>query len=162
MDKVGYPPKEVSGYHVNPRVPSLGDPNVVETILRVFVKDALDRRTEYANRDIVLVQLEQLDREACLETAGIFIGSNHFFNGLPGWNEQGGLDAFLVRELNIAETDPLLRVATTLAQLLLEMTELANYAGQEGVLEEQWDWQVDATIETFRNFMLGIPVVHDD
>jgi hypothetical protein len=144
------------------RVPWLGDSYVVEGLLRSFAKEAMDRRNACAMDELRPEEWKQLDRDACLQLADIFLGKNPFFNSVPGWNEPGKIDVFLVREFNLGDTDPILRVATVLAELLLEMVNVAKYASQEGVVEEQWVWQVDAAIETYRNYMIGIVIPFDD
>jgi hypothetical protein len=144
------------------RVPSLGDPQVVDRILGVFVKEAMDRYIACAQSELSPAAYQEGDRSACLETAKLFLGLNPFFQTVPEWNCPGAIDEFLVRQLNIGETEPILRLATALSELLIEMHNLRKYAAEPGILEEQWVWQVGAIIETYRNFLLGVPVAQDD
>lgn len=129
----------------------LGDTIVIEGMIRNFFNDALQRRI--AN-DTSATDQDQKDAQTLAE---ILLGEHpNDFRPQPAWNRPGGLDAYLAKKLELEDIDPADRVATALLGALMIYYNIVTYAQQPGVLEEQWNWQVDVLVQDTRNLLLGI------
>lgn len=75
---------------------------------------------------------------------------------VPGWNEPGHIDVYLAPLLEGEEPDPESVLEHFAIALLQELMQVANYANEPGVTEEQWQWQMVAIYDRFSRMALGI------
>ncbi len=156
--ETGIPESLASAQAVN----YLGDSETVETIVRQFFARNYARSNPNDPSFLPKEQWGQMAQADCLDMATIFLGRNKDYPGLKTWNEAGGIDAWLRVEANVGEEDPQLCVATYFQHVLTEFNKIANYAQEEGVLPEQWQWQIDDLVESTRDLLLGMPAEPDE
>lgn len=130
----------------------LGDREVVEAILRYIVGKYFDR---IKAKDVPDTRLRLL-KEATRESVPIFLGDDKKYVPLRNWNQRGAIDAFLAKWTGSSETDPELRVTHAILKMIQELQDLAEYAATDGVLEEQWNWQVGAILNKYTSLFMGI------
>ena len=131
---------------------SLADSKTVETLLRTAASEAF----EVAERTDDADQVGQNVFDSLKPTARILLGKDPAYHALKGWNEPGGIDQHLKHWEGVDETDPETIVAGALLNMTLELVKLQNYANEPETLEEQWKWQVDATIEHYTGLCMGL------
>jgi len=127
----------------------LGDPMVVEVLLRTMASNVLDERTRR------LGSSAPIEEHHAVSMAQIFLGQNSDFTPMMNWNEPGYIDEFVTENLNINETDPLIRMKTFFIVFLIDLYNIAIYSGKPGILDEQWKPQVDALIDYYRDLLMG-------
>lgn len=130
----------------------LGDPQVIESLLRYAVSEVCDK---FENAKTEEDRLSLLKKQAT-RLGTILLGQNPSFRPLHKWNEPGAIDEFCAKWLGSAETDPLRRMTHAAVMLFNDMIDLAEYAGEDGVLEEQWKFQMDGIFERYTGIFLGI------
>ena len=130
----------------------LGDIQVIEFLLRDFVQRALARRNPPEDPK----PNTEKDSEDALKLASIFLGQDPQYAPMPGWNEPGKIDVWIAQELNVQDDTPQLVVACAFVEFLTEMYELYNYACEPDTKPEQWEPQIDAITEHWRNVLLGV------
>lgn len=136
----------------------LGDPLAVDTIVRMFVMDIISRLGEESDAAV-----KEID-DSISRLGRIFLGKDlKKHEPIPEWNAPGGVDRFLVEHsLAPMEQDAQGRMETFFFQLVGTVRDVVEFAGQEGVLKEQWDWQINAEIESYVNALLGIYIDPDE
>lgn len=134
----------------------LGDIEFVGALLRLYAKASFDA-TEAEGED--MVRMLALAKKY----AGVLLGDDSRYVPVAKWNHrQGGLVAFLNLWAGIDENDPQAVVTGALLRMFSELLDVAAYAGQEGVLEEQWHSAADEIIERYSFLMLGVtPAARD-
>lgn len=132
----------------------LGERGVVEALVRKTVADLLDKWQLIDNDDSAAKQrvMKMLATRAGL----ILLGKSPLFVPVHRWNEPGGIDEFLAKWQGSAETDPDDRMEHAFIELFDAVLSVAAYAGTEGVLPEQWQFQFDAEIYRFVSLCIGI------
>ena len=128
----------------------LGDQAVVDALLRPFALSAVKRR-QFMETNAASIE----DLAACLKLAGIFLGENKSFAVIPGWNEPGGIDVFVFKQLNRIGDTPREVVAGAFVQLLIEIYGVLNQA-QSRALEENWQCRIDAIVHTYTGLLVGL------
>ena len=131
----------------------LGNTEMIEAILLT----GLQRIIAVVNRK----GTEPADYQAALkrecEYAGrIFLGKNKNFTPLSGWNEEGMIDEFIAKWTGSSEIDPLQRMTHGVLRFFNEMIELANTAGEPGILDEQVQWQTKAIVDKYKKLLVGM------
>jgi hypothetical protein len=134
----------------------LGDPAVVDAILRGFVKNFYDLK--FASQDEHSANLETIKES--FKIAGYFLGDGGGFAPVLPWNTPGYIDQHLKREFGITGGTPQETVAWTLCTMLMDFNRLAEQIAA-GALPENTDWQPDAIIQTYTHLLMGIPLVDD-
>ncbi len=71
------------------------------------------------------------------------------------WNSPERLGKYVMSMVG-GET-PIAAVQAALMRFLAEYVQILEYAGQDGVLEEQWDFQMVEVYERYTRLFLGIP-----
>lgn len=132
----------------------LGDSTVVAALLRNTV-GAITAAVGKPSADVLL-------RKACRATGRTLLGQNPAYTPLRNWNEPGRIDVFVAKWAGSSEVNPLDRMEHGVLRFAEAVLELVDYAGQPGVLEEQWQWQLDALIEKWTCLFMGVsPAVYD-
>ena len=129
----------------------LGSVETVERLLRDFLNAALNRRS-VGHPDYVPEKSNANDMDVA-ETkrlAEIFLGGSPDYPAPQPWNYPGGVDAFIGEQLNIDESDPIIRLQTALLKLLTAFYQMIQAPPEK-------HWEIDAIIEQWRNWLLGIP-----
>ena len=88
--------------------------------------------------------------------AKVFLGQNRDYRPLRNWNEPGAIDVFCAKWVGSSETDPNLRMEHVFVKFFSELLDLAEYAGDDAVLDEQWLFQMDLILENYTALLLGI------
>ena len=130
----------------------LGDRGVVESVLRLAVQDMLDRM-QHSEAESARIHSMRLSAKNAVE---VFLGMDENYAAMSKWNEPGFIDVFLAKWCGSKEVRARARVEHAMIKLFGEVLDLANYATEPGVLEEQWVWQVGATIGTYTSLFMGI------
>lgn len=130
----------------------LGNKQMVESILRTGM-ERLHRK--------LLKATDSTDQEQALRwesehAADIFLGKRKEFTPVYNWNEPGMIDVFIAKWVGSTETDPKQRVAHGVLAYFLEMIELADTAGQDGIRNEQVEWQFDAITDKYAKLFIGL------
>lgn len=89
--------------------------------------------------------------------ADVLLGKDPDYPGMPGWNEPGGIDRFVAGQVGAEETDPEIVLEHMATSLFAEVAQVAAYAGEDGVTDEQWQWQYEDALDRFTRLCLGIP-----
>lgn len=138
----------------------LGNPEVVETELRLLLSDILQAREKRQTASIT----EDEARDACNarmeKTARMMLGQTGL-RPVVGWNQPGGIDEYVAKELNISEPDPVRRIILALWMLTKEICALVKQE-EEGQPEENTRWQMEEAIAQMTRNFLGIPQPTDD
>ena len=120
----------------------LGDYQYVQAILREMVGSAFET-------------LDESDFDAeMVDALATRTAEKLLTPGLRKWNEPGGIDVFLAKQLGIDDSDPTGRVATALLRMLGECIDVATISG--GVLDESWQATVDAILDQYTWLCLGV------
>ena len=91
------------------------------------------------------------------EVARTLLGQNPQTIPVPEWNSNGAIDRFIQAQLNVNEVDPENILTAAVLEMFSEFMAVSEYAQTPGVLDEQWNWQIDATYQSFRDLFMGIP-----
>lgn len=132
----------------------LGNPMVIETLIRTLVYDAVQTMKAPTN----VMRMNSIER-LIKRTAKILLGSSSKFIPMRNWNQPGAIDEFVAKWAGSSESVPLNRMSHALIQLLNSVFELGKYADDPDVLKEHWDWQADALIQKYVDLFLGIDPV---
>ena len=127
----------------------LGDRDTVEKLIRVSIQDFLDD-LKRKRKDTITIHSQRM--------AKILLGMDKRFTPLYRWNAPGGIDSFFKVQINSEETDPVHIVSQAVMGMFGEVLDVIHYAGESGVLPEQWVWQGEAVIEKFTDLFTGVSV----
>lgn len=133
----------------------LGDPGIVEAALRLMLGEMLDIRDLVHSGELPAAELPRVATLALRKTARIFLGQDAMHVPVVGWNEPGGIDEHLAKELNLTDVPPEDRVTNALYLLASEICQLVKQE-QLGMPEENTRWQMDAAIEQTTRLFLGL------
>ena len=139
----------------------LGNPRTVADALRLMLAAVLDIRDGVHMDTIPENELAQRVMEAMQVTARIFLGQDENHRAVVGWNQPGGIDVHLAKQLRLQDITPEDRVVNALYQLVKEICLLVAQE-QRGELPENTRWQMDAAIEQFTKLFLGLPMDKPD
>lgn len=139
-----------SGVEQSERENYLGDPEVVESLLRQTVslvcRDFQKPAAEF---------LAETDSE-CTRLAKIFLGKDSQYGPMSGWNEPGFIDKY-VDKLNGEESEtPEQALHGLFASFITSVIKIVNYANEPGVMKEHWDWQIDELLNEYTHVLLGL------
>jgi hypothetical protein len=135
----------------------LGDPLTVEAELRLMLADILTVRE--ARQSGGLAEAAALERcNARMELAArVLLGEADEYKPVIGWNQPGGVDEHLAKELNLAEADPVRRLILAQWLLVKEICQLVRQE-EDGMPTENTRWQMDAAIGQHTKLLLGLPM----
>ena len=131
---------------------SLANRSVVEATVRFIVGETI-RAVLLAGRPALRLALV---KKAAVKLARILLGDNPDYTPVYHWNEPGQIDEFCAKWCGSAETDPHQRMEHCVVIMFEELLELAGYAGTEGVLDEQWQFQFNGIIDKYVGLFMGI------
>lgn len=124
----------------------LGDPAVVDSLLRLFAKGSMDAGPDHA----------AVERRA-KATAAIFLGrSKKNYVSVHRWNQPGSIDEFVAKWCGVQAATPEERIAGALYRMLGELWDVEEYARKPGITTHLWNWQVQAIIQRYMNIFMGI------
>lgn len=127
----------------------LGHYSVINALLRVSLADVLKQNLTPENiAGIVKIQAKKL--------AKILLGQDSNYVGMHHWNESGHIDKFCATWLGSEETDPEDVMEHTVVMFFGEALALIKYIETNGVLPEQWQFQVDAIVTKYVYTFLGV------
>src|SRR5688572_5044272 len=127
----------------------LGDPETVDMLLRVMASNVLAERK--LNRDVGT----SLEENHAAAMTNIFLGKEPDFTPMHGWNAPGFIDEFVSSAANVQENTPEDRMRTFFLSYLIDTYSLVEYADAPGVLDEQWQPQVGALVDYYRDILIG-------
>lgn len=127
----------------------LGSVDFLNGLLRLLVSDWTDALgSGTATPDMA--------KKLVSDVASILIGKRDGFGQVPNWNSEGGIDAWVRSQTGIQESGQA-AIEAALVRMLVQATSIVQFADDDDVLPEQWQWQVDAMFEEYVNLFLGIP-----
>lgn len=130
----------------------LGDMEVVEYLVRLYIKSVVD---SLEGVTVAKAQRRRIEQRA-RRMARIFLGKNKAYVPVHRWNEPGAIDEFCATWTGLAERDPMDRMEHFFVKLFREIMDVMVYADVDGILEEQWEWQLQAIVQRYVGFLLGI------
>lgn len=135
----------------------LGNPRLVEDALRLMLAAILDARgaraEEITSQSDFVAAINAEEEKA----AAIFLGQDVNHRAVVGWNQPGGIDEHVAKELNISEPDPTKRVRLALRELWKEIFALVQQE-EQGMPPENTRWQMEAAIEQTTKMFIGLPL----
>lgn len=127
----------------------LGDRNNVSAILKMAVSRLLIEANTKA-------EVEAKVRRESIKLGKIFLGLEKDYQPMHNWNDIGHIDVFCAKWLGSAETLPNKRMEHTFVKFFTDILGVVGYAGQPGVLPEQWQFQITAIIDRYSYFLVGV------
>lgn len=130
----------------------LGDRQTIETMLRFYMADLLERLDEASTEK----EKKQVIDEVTKEVGKILLGKEgRKFTPVRKWNKFHFIDKFLAKWLGLKETDPDERMQHAVLKMVDELLDIVNFAGTPGVLDEQWQPAYDELITKYTSLFLG-------
>jgi len=130
----------------------LGDLEVINEILRYVVSDLLDRLEPVEKPSLKMMEIQRQAKQL----AHVLLGKSRSFQPMIKWNEAGSIDVFCRHWLGCDDATPEQRMEHACVLFFEEVLDVAVYASKDGVLPEQWGWQLDAIIEKYAGIFVGI------
>lgn len=130
----------------------LGDSQVLHALLRNTISDFCEKYPEQETD----AERTNVKRVLARRMAAILLGQNKNYVSLDKWNEPGGIDLFCAHWLGSSEKDPMAVMEHSVLLMLHDILDLASFVGMDGVLEEQWGFQVDAIINKYVGVFIGL------
>jgi len=135
----------------------LGNVAVVQALLRAEIADFM-QTADNQNANATAVK----GREIALQLTKIFLGQDETFAGVPGWNDPGRIDRYLAPKIGSTETDAARVIEQWAVRLLTQVVQVANFAAQEGVLDEQWTGELESIVDENCHLIMGIDSSYDE
>jgi len=136
----------------------LGNTGMVQSILATAF-DRLSNVIRNPNTEAADYQ-KALTRESRY-VARILLGRNRNFVPVEGWNVSGVIDEFVAKWAGSQETDPIMRISHAVLLFFGEMLDIAETAGQDGILDEQVDWQPAVVLDKWTKIFIGLDPATD-
>lgn len=130
--------------------PYLGDPEVVDAILRTTSFNILDQMPKLRG------DIGEFVMRTARDAMQPFLGLSRHYVGMNGWNKAGAIDTFLQKWTGASADTPIDRVAGAFAVMFSEILDVANYAVEGGVRREDWDFQVDDIFDRYTHLFMGV------
>lgn len=140
--------------------PYLGDPAVVDGLVRGFVSDMMNRHADGGDRSALI----DADKNACNVLAENIAGMHpDDYVPMPQWQSRQGLGFALAARLGLDPDQAFIDICRgACGMLALEIYE-AEKAALSGAPDHQWKFFVDAAIETYSSLFLGtIDLTHPE
>lgn len=138
----------------------LGNPACIDSLLRFMLAEALDLRDKVHRSELSEEESNSKLGAVLRRTADIFLGRDSDTVPIVGWNQPGGIDEHLAKELNLPDASAEGRVVRTLYLLTDEIYSLVAQE-ERGEPLENTRWQMHAAIEMTCKMLLGIPLPGD-
>lgn len=133
----------------------LGNPRCVDSLLRVMCANLCDAIEEHVGTPVLTDKIDEFEEGA----ADVLLGKNPAYIPIIGWNQPGGIDVALVRELNLDPScTPIQRVRLGLRQLWHGQIYKLWQMEAKGELPENTRWQMEAAFEQFTKLFMGLPM----
>jgi hypothetical protein len=132
--------------------PYLGDTETVEALLRGAVADVMG----VMRPDVPADKRVNAVRKKSKEVGLILLGLDPAYAPVRKWNAPGGIDTHCAKWLALGDQDPADVMTHALVKLFGEVLDVANYAAEPGVLDEQWRFQIDGLIERYLALFTGM------
>jgi hypothetical protein len=129
----------------------LGNPETVQFLIRQYAWKAIERRETVKDVD----EGSKSDMADAVELAKIFLGMNPLYTPIKPWNSPGQISDWLALKMNQQDIDPIETVASYLIGYLCDLYNLYKQS-ISGEKKENWGWQIDATVNTAANDLMGI------
>ena len=130
----------------------LGDRLTIQAVLRYALGQVSTKLEDGGDGQLVVSVVRPWSRWL----SKVFLGQDNDYKPIHKWNEPGAIDEFCAKWIGSSETDPELRMEHVFVKFFNEILDLAEYAGTDGVLDEQWLFQMDLILENYINLLLGI------
>jgi hypothetical protein len=132
----------------------LGNPTVIDSVLIELWKTVFNRSSAGA---MDADEAVKADSETCKNAARIFLGLDPNYTAMPAWNRPGVIDNHVAEVLNIAERDPVTRIAFLLMSYLSELWGVVAAMKKSGVGGDQFQQQEGgAVLQKYRNMLMGL------
>lgn len=138
----------------------LGNPACIDSLLRVMLAEALDLRGMVHRHELSEEEFTAKAGAVLRRTADILLGRDSNTVPIGGWNQPGGVDEHLAKELNLPDASAEGRVVRTLCLLTEEICSLVAQE-ERGEPLENTRWQMHAAVEMTCKMLLGIPLPGD-
>ncbi len=126
----------------------LGDYQVLDSLLRVAVSNVMYDRQ--------MPTFLQAVKKESVRLADILLGEDSDFQPLHNWNSPGHIDIFCAKWLGSDEATAEARMQHSILKFFTELEGLGQYAGTDGVLPEQYQFQVNAILQKYVYLFLGV------
>lgn len=126
----------------------LGNYDTIDSMLRVSIATVL--------KEDILNNVQGIVRQQAQKIASILLGRDRNYIGVHHWNEPGHIDVFCALWMGSAETDPEKIMEHAIVIFFNEVLAQCGYSGTDGVLPEQWQFQINAIINRYVYFFLGV------
>jgi hypothetical protein len=136
--------------------PYLGDPQVVDKILRHVAREGVNCRAAIRKNILTAQDANLIDEKETTNAAAILLGRNRRYAIDSNWNIPGVIDAFIAKELEIEAKGPESIVAAGLCKFLAEIDDRLKRVNRTE--DPDWEKHVDDIFEKYRNVLLGLSV----
>lgn len=136
-------------------LPYLGDMAVVRDLIGELGSSALVRLVEVSNGKLTPEEAGAADLAGSTALAKVFLGEEDGYNTVPEWNKAGKIDAFVSEQAEIAETEPVARLATLFLLMVQDMYAAARLM-DEGESEDTAKAAIDGSLEGVAALLLGV------
>jgi hypothetical protein len=133
----------------------LGDPKVVEWLLRNYSNQCIQRRSQMLDDRMGSAQLDVDDAK---KVADILLGKNESFKPIESWNKPGVIDLWLVDEFQPPKEmmgSPESVVECAIVTFLMHMYKLM--VAIEDMPDDDAQMSVDALVQQFTWLLMGSP-----
>jgi|ERR1035437_79796 hypothetical protein len=133
----------------------LGDPKVVEWLLRNYSNQCIQRRSQMLDDRMGSAQLDVDDAK---KVADILLGKNESFKPIESWNKPGVIDRWLVDEFQPPKEmmgSPESVVECAIVTFLMHMYKLM--VAIEDMPDDDAQMSVDALVQQFTWLLMGSP-----
>ncbi len=135
--------------------PYLGDTSAIHDLIGKLASEALVRLVQISLGTMTVEEAGEHDLRGAQALARIFLGQEPGFNLVPGWNQPGAIDAFVAQESEIAETEPVARLATLFLLMIQDMYGAARLT-DEGYPDDDVQTAIDGSLETVTAVLIGV------
>jgi len=131
----------------------LGDKYVVESILRLAASECIEVMQEHhGDGDKIVSEVTKIANKRLR----VFVYPDDSVSPVRGWNKPGGVDEHIAKWCGIDNSRPMGRITGMLYEMMSELLRVEAYAQQEGVRDEQWQFQADEIFSRYAYLLLGM------
>ena len=146
----------------------LGDPQVVDFLLRNYANTCLQRRAQILadvegdspEWNVKTLESAQADCDDARPLADVFLGKNKIFTTIAGFNRPGVIDRWLVDELHVEGDSPEEVVYRAVVTFLMAFYKVANIIAdtpENEDTDEANQMMIDNLMQNFTKLLMGIP-----
>jgi hypothetical protein len=133
---------------------NLADQAVVFEVLRTAVDELMQH---YQDESSDRMPTPKFISELSGRVADVFLGKDRSYLPVPGWNEPGKIDEWIITQIPFQVATARERVQMAIIQFFSDLVELANFANQDGVLDEQWKPSWTEKFIEYCMLLMGVP-----